>query len=191
MAGKLSKTKLLRICDELATGKSLRSVCDNDDTQPHWVTVLQAVQRDEELYEMYAKARAIGAEVLADEMHDLARQPLPDDLDPRHMNAEVQRRRLEVDTLKWTFARQQPRGVRHKKEDVDNQSGTTVLVWGGGEDEALKDRPSAEVIQLVKDDDAEKGGVFCKRKQAQQAAACIQQQAKLEEGPGKPQRSTR
>ena len=43
------------------------------------------------------------------------------------MNAEVQRRRLEVDTLKWTFARQQPRGVRHKKEDVDNQSGTTVL----------------------------------------------------------------
>ena len=54
MAGKLSKTKLLRICDELATGKSLRSVCDNDDTQPHWGTVLQAVQRDEELYEMYA-----------------------------------------------------------------------------------------------------------------------------------------
>lgn len=157
MAGKLSKTKLLRICDELATGKSLRSVCDNDDTQPHWVTVLQAVQRDEELYEMYAKARAIGAEVLADEMHDLARQPLPDDLDPRHMNAEVQRRRLEVDTLKWTFARQQPRGVRHKKEDVDNQSGTTVLVWGGGEDEALKDRPKAEVLQLVRDDDAEKG----------------------------------
>ena len=88
-------------------------------------------------------------------MHDLARQPLPDYLAPRHMNAEVQRRRLEVDTLKWTFARQQPRGVRHKKEDVDNQSGTTVLVWGGGEDEALKDRPMAEVLQLVKDDDAE------------------------------------
>lgn len=152
MAGKLNKKKLLRICDELAKGKSLRSICDNDDTQPHWVTVLQAVQRDEELYEMYAKARAIGAEVLADEMHDLARQPLPSDLDPRHMNAEVQRRRLEVDTLKWTFSRQQPRGVRHKKEDVDQQGGITLLRWGGGEDEAFQERPSAEVIQLVKDD---------------------------------------
>jgi len=156
MAGRLNKKKLLRICDELAKGKSLRSICDNDDSQPHWVTVLQAVQRDEDLYEMYAKARAIGAEVLADEMHDLARQPLPTDLDPRHMNAEVQRRRLEVDTLKWTFARQQPRGVRHKKEDVDAQGGTTVLVWGGGDDEATPPKQSADVLKLVKSD-AEEG----------------------------------
>ena len=156
MAGRLNKKKLLRICDELAKGKSLRSICDHDDSQPHWVTVLQAVQRDEDLYEMYAKARAIGAEVLADEMHDLARQPLPTDLDPRHMNAEVQRRRLEVDTLKWTFARQQPRGVRHKKEDVDAQGGTTVLVWGGGDDEAMPPKQSADVLKLVKSD-AEEG----------------------------------
>ena len=66
MAGKLNKTKMMSVCDELAKGKSLRSICENDDQQPHWVTVLQAVQRDEDLYEMYSRARAIGAEVLAD-----------------------------------------------------------------------------------------------------------------------------
>jgi hypothetical protein len=149
MTRMIDKPRMLLICDELAKGKSLRSICDNDATQPHWVTVLQAVQRDDDLYEMYAKARAIGAEVLADEMHDLARQPLPDDLDTRLVNAEVQRRRLEVDTLKWTFARQQPRGVRHKAADVDAPSQVT-LVWQIEDDDAPA-KPG-EVVQLVTSD---------------------------------------
>ena len=149
MAGKLDKPRMLKICDELAKGKSLRSICDNDKSQPHWVTVLQAVQRDEELYDMYAKARAIGAEVLADEMHDLARQPLPSDMEAKHMNAEVQRRRLEVDTLKWTFARQQPRGVRHKAADVDQPSQVT-LVWQVDDDEETETPAKpGEVVKLV------------------------------------------
>jgi hypothetical protein len=151
MTRMIDKPRMLLICDELAKGKSLRSICDNDATQPHWVTVLQAVQRDDDLYEMYAKARAIGAEVLADEMHDLARQPLPDDLDTRLVNAEVQRRRLEVDTLKWTFARQQPRGVRHKAADVDQPSQVT-LVWQV-EDDDVPAKPG-EVVKLVTSDDA-------------------------------------
>ncbi|NBX10197.1 MAG: hypothetical protein EBR05_10435, partial [Marivivens sp.] len=146
-----TKQKMQAICDELAKGKSLRSVCDSDAKLPHWVTVLQAVQRDEDLFEMYARARAIGAEVLADEMHDLARQPLPAGMDNKVANAEVQRRRLEVDTLKWTFARMQPRGVRHKKEDVEQQQGPVMLVWGQQpEPEPEKGEP-AEVVKLVSD----------------------------------------
>ena len=151
MAGKLNKTRMLKVCDELAKGKSLRSICENDDQQPHWVTVLQAVQRNDDLYEMYSRARAVGAEVLADEMHDLARQPLPEDMDPKLANAEVQRRRLEIDALKWTFARMQPRGVRHKKEDVDN-AGEITLSWGGGEEQVSTEAQAkaAKVLTLVK-----------------------------------------
>ena len=149
MAGKLNKTRMLRVCDELAKGKSLRSICESDDQQPHWVTVLQAVQRDEDLYEMYSRARAIGAEVLADEMHDLARQPL-DAVDPKFANAEVQRRRVEIDTLKWTFARMQPRGVRHKKEDVDQNAGVVTLTWGGGADEAIQQKQEQTVSKVIK-----------------------------------------
>ena len=97
---------------------------------------------------MYSRARAIGAEVLADEMHDLARQPL-DAVDPKFANAEVQRRRVEIDTLKWTFARMQPRGVRHKKEDVDN--GEITLSWGGGDEQVSTEAQTkaAKVLKLV------------------------------------------
>ena len=151
MAGKLSKKQMLKICDKLATGKSLRSVCDTDKTMPHWVTVLQAVQRSDELHEMYTRARAIGAEVLADEMHDLARLPL-DGVDKQLANAEVQRRRLEVDTLKWTFTRQQPKGIRNKAEDTA-QGNAIVLSWSNSADDVsareADEDSSAPVLNLV------------------------------------------
>jgi hypothetical protein len=149
MAGRLNKKRMQAVCDELSKGKSLRSICDNNPNMPAWSTVLQSVQRDDELYEMYSRARAIGAEVLSDEMHDLAASPLPEGLDPRLANAEVQRRRLEVDTKKWTFAKMQPRGLRHKKEDVD-ETGGVVIQWGSQvEAEAQPNKPEATVLKLV------------------------------------------
>ncbi len=154
MAGKLNKQKMQAVCDELAKGKSLRSICTAEN-MPHFVTVPQAVQRDDDLHEMYTKARAIGAEILADEMFDLARQPL-DGFDKQLANAEVQRRRVEIDTMKWVFARMQPRGIRNNVEDTA-QSGVITLSWGGGTDEAMqRDEPAeaAKVLTLVQDDPA-------------------------------------
>jgi len=144
MAGKLNKDKMQLVCDELAKGKSLRSICDTSDKLPHWVTVLQAVQRDEDLHEMYARARAIGAEVLADEMFDIANQPLTEK-DRSMANAEVQRRRVQIDTLKWIYARQQPRGLRNKAEDT-NQPSSITLQWG---DRVEEQQEEAQVIKLV------------------------------------------
>ena len=150
MAGKLSKKKMLAICDELADGKSLNSICKRDD-MPHRVTVLQAVQRDDELYEMYARARAIGAETLADEIHDVSRQGL-ESVDKQMANAEVQRRRLQVDSLKWTYARQQPRGLRNKAEDTA-QSNQIVLSWSNNSDDVTArqadESDTATVVSLV------------------------------------------
>ena len=61
--------------------------------------------------------------------------PLPagDGVDTRLLNAEVQRRRLEIDTLKWTFARIQPYGLRDKKEDASVNNGSITLSWNQGE----------------------------------------------------------
>tara|TARA_R110001583_G_scaffold77349_1_gene210634 strand:- start:461 stop:925 length:465 start_codon:yes stop_codon:yes gene_type:complete len=150
MAGKLNKKKMLAICDELADGKSLNSICKRDD-MPHRVTVLQAVQRDDELYEMYARARAIGAETLADEIHDVSRQGL-ESVDKQMANAEVQRRRLQVDSLKWTYARQQPRGLRNKAEDTA-QNNQIVLSWSNSSDDVTArqadEEDTATVINLV------------------------------------------
>ena len=150
MAGKLSRKKMLAICDELADGKSLNSICKRDD-MPHRVTVLHAVQRDEELYDMYARARAIGAETLADEIHDVSRQGL-ESVDKQMANAEVQRRRLQVDSLKWTYARQQPRGLRNKAEDTA-QNNQIVLSWSNSSDDVTArqadEEDTATVINLV------------------------------------------
>ena len=150
MAGKLNKKKMLAICDELADGRSLNSICKRDD-MPHRVTVLQAVQRDDELYEMYARARAIGAETLADEIHDVSRQGL-ESVDKQLANAEVQRRRLQVDSLKWTYARQQPRGLRNKAEDTA-QNNQIVLSWSKTADDVTARQDDEDdtvtVINLV------------------------------------------
>ena len=151
MAGRLNKKRMRAVCDELAKGKSLRSICDTSDAMPHWVTVLQAVQRDEELHEMYIRARAIGAEILADEMFDLARLPLGN-VERGLANAEVQRRRVEIDTMKWCFARMQPRGIRNNVEDT--ATGVITLTWGGGTDDTVMqpvnaDQPDGNVVKLV------------------------------------------
>ena len=144
-----------RICDELAVGKSLRSICDNDDTLPDWSPVLRRIQRDDEMYDMYSKARAVGAEFLMDEMFDLARKPL-DDVERHLANAEVQRRRVHIDTLKWVFARMRPWDVRHRKEDVPEDNGGVIkLQWGGGQDHSRAEKPSADIIKLVKKGDGD------------------------------------
>ena len=103
---KLTKALMQRVCDELADGKSLNQICRMDD-MPSRRAVYYAIQRDDELFDLYAKSRAIAAEILSDEINDVAREPL-DSIDPKARMAEVQRRRMLEDALKWTFANQQP-----------------------------------------------------------------------------------
>ena len=143
---RLTKSILRKICDELSQGKSLRSICDKDDELPHFRSVLRKVQQTEEYFVMYQNARAIGAEVLADEMHDLARQQLPETLDAKLANAEIQRRRLEVDTLKWTFARMQPKGIRNRSEDTQADN---VITLSWGDYKPPEDKRDTTVLTLV------------------------------------------
>jgi len=146
----ITKATIARICDQLAVGRSLRSICDNDADMPAWSPVLRKIQRDDDLYDMYSKARAIGAEFLMDEMFDLARKPL-DDVERHLANAEVQRRRLHIDTLKFVFARMRPWDVRHKRDDVPEEGGGVIkLQWGSGTDHSEPAKVSADVIKLVK-----------------------------------------
>ena len=123
------------IADRLAMGESLLTIC-KDTTLPDYRTISRAVSNDDALYDIYRKGRVLQAEYYADQINDLATAPLPtgDGVDNRLLNAEVQRRRLEIDTLKWTFARIQPYGLRDKKEDATNQNnGSITLSWNQGE----------------------------------------------------------
>ena len=51
------------ICDRIADGESLRSIC-NDRDIPNWRTVLRWLERDAEFASKYARARELQADVM-------------------------------------------------------------------------------------------------------------------------------
>ena len=102
-----------KIVDRLANGETLVDIT-KDKSMPSYRAVTRAVAADEELWSLYRKGRILQAEFYADKINGLAMEPLPEG-DVRFLNAEVNRRRLEIDTLKWTTARNQPFGIRDKK----------------------------------------------------------------------------
>lgn len=132
MSKKVTQTVMHVIADRLAQGETLVQICKDKD-MPAYRTVTYAVQKDDKLWEIYRKGRTLQAEYYGDHIIDLAITPLPASVDPKLMNAEVQRRRLEIDTLKWTFARNQPFGLRDKKEDAAANQGSITLSWANGE----------------------------------------------------------
>ena len=131
MARKINKTVMTEIANRLGSGETLLSMC-KDEGMPGYRTVTRAVMQDDELFEIYRKGRLMQAEFYADHINEIAMAPLPDDVDPRMLNAEVQRRRLEVDTLKFTMGKLQPWGLRDKKEDAPAQQSITIS-WQGNE----------------------------------------------------------
>ena len=81
------------IANRLANGESLVTICKSEG-MPSYRSVNRAVQDDVELWEIYLKCRVLKAEYYSDYINDLAVQPLPESVDNRLLNAEVQRRRL-------------------------------------------------------------------------------------------------
>lgn len=141
-----------KIADLLATGESLVSICKRKGV-PDYSTITRAVQADDDLWDIYRRGRVLQAEFFGDSINELARSPLPDTLDPRVVNAEVQRRRLEIDSLKWTLARMQPFGLRDKKSDGNANTGAITLSWSNGEVEvkaadAEEEKPDSQVVAL-------------------------------------------
>lgn len=127
----VNKKVMQKIVDKLAEGITLVEICEAED-MPSYRSVTRAVQIDEELWELYRKGRVQQAEYYTDRINKLAMSPLPDVVDNRQLGAEVQRRKLEIETLRWTTARAQPHGVRDKREDAPAQQAITIS-WAGAE----------------------------------------------------------
>lgn len=132
-----------KIVDRLANGETLVDIT-KDKSMPSYRAVTRAVAADDELFELYRRGRILQAEYMTDRIAKLCMQPLPENLDVRELNAEVNRRRLEIDTLKWTTARNQPFGIRDKKEDQP-QAQTFTISWSGG-DTAVSAHEEEEVL---------------------------------------------
>lgn len=105
------------ICDELASGRTLRSVC-RDPGMPHESTVRKWANEDREgFHTQYTRAREIGYHAMADETVEIADDGANDWME-RHdgenvgwkANGEhIQRSRLRVDTRKWLLSKALPK----------------------------------------------------------------------------------
>lgn len=146
------------ICERLASGESLRSVC-RDDAMPACSTVFLWMQKHKAFSEQYARATSARADLFAEEIIEISddgsNDTSTDDDGHTVVNHDViARSRLRVDTRKWLMARMMPKkyGDRVTQEHVGDPENPVqitrierVVVSGGakvaegGEGEPVSD----------------------------------------------------
>lgn len=106
------------ICERLANGESLRSICSDEDT-PHQATVFRWLATNEAFREQYAHAREAQADVLADETIAIADDGRNDWMEKHGRDGEslgwqvngeaVSRSKLRVEARKWFASKLLPK----------------------------------------------------------------------------------
>lgn len=106
------------ICEWVAEGETLEDYCRQPDT-PSSRLVHHWLQKSDQFFSAYTRARAIGGDAIATSLLSLADQGDNDD---------VNHRRLQIETRKWLLARWFPTnyGDRLKHEHDANVSLTVV-----------------------------------------------------------------
>jgi hypothetical protein len=108
-----SKELASKICEEIAQGKSLRTICKADE-MPAVATIFLWFQKHKEFVEQYDKAKQEQAVAMAEEILDIADDGTNDyyenDDGKVLLAAEnIQRSRLRVDTRKWLLSKLVPK----------------------------------------------------------------------------------
>lgn len=138
------REKIPEIIDWIASGKSLRSICEVYGFPPI-ATFLRWVSQDEKLEKQYKSAMQIRSDVHHEEMFDIAADASKDFIDlvddetgeckkVANPNA-IKRAQLEIDVRKWSTSRMNPKKYGDK---VDlNHGGRVKVVSLGSDDEAI------------------------------------------------------
>ena len=130
----------LKICERLANGESLRAICKGEEF-PNISTVLRWILDGEhqEFSEQYSKARQAQAELLADEIFDIADdgsndwmlREFADGGSQIVQNSEaIGRSRLRVDSRKWYLSKVLPKKFGEKSE-IEHKGSLTVNMLSG------------------------------------------------------------
>ena len=136
------------ICNRLADGESLRSICRDDDmpsrpTIARWIIENMGEVKDgdqvltEGFYYHYTRAREIGLDVMADEILDISDDGSNDYMERELDNGRIievvnheniARSRLRADSRKWYLSKMAPkrygneRTIRHQQLDGDGEA---------------------------------------------------------------------
>lgn len=113
MAIRFSKDIAERICDDLASGMTLRQVCRQEGMPTPQAVILWVNEDRCGFAEQYARAREIGYKVMADELLDIADNGANDWMQregfavPDHEH--IARSRARLDTRKWLLSKALPK----------------------------------------------------------------------------------
>lgn len=134
---KYTKDLAAEICERMAQGQSLRSVCRDPD-MPDISTVFKWRREIDEFSQQYEKARADQIDCFASEITEIADDSTNDFYEKALANGEVavvgnnemvNRARLRVDARKWACERMMPKKYGpHSSVDVGGQEGNPLTV---------------------------------------------------------------
>lgn len=121
MAGRptdYSEEVAAHICSEIASGRSLRSVCE-DEGMPDKSTVFRWLSKHETFRDQYARAQEDRTAAMAEDILEIADQydNAQDKVDVEH----IQRAKLRIDARKWLMSKMAPKRYGDKQE-IDHRS---------------------------------------------------------------------
>lgn len=105
------------ICEKIANGRSLRSICA-EDGMPTTSTVCKWLIENKEFSEQYARAREKQADYFAEEIIEIADSAEAE-------SAAVSKAKLQIDARKWAASKIAPKKYGDKQElDVKSSDGS-------------------------------------------------------------------
>lgn len=125
-----------RICEMLAEGMSMRSVCREDD-MPCMSTVFKWLREKPEFSQQYARAKEESADALFEDLLDIADDGTNDWMERTNAEGEnvgwqvngeaLQRSRLRVDVRKWALSKLKPKKYGEKLDLGNADEGGFVI----------------------------------------------------------------
>ena len=141
------------VCAQIAEGKSLRSILDNDDKLPSVRTFLDWMGEAPALATQYAQARGVGYQLLADEIVAIADEnytTAEDGTRERLSNEAIARNRLRVDTRKWMLSKMLPKMYGDKVTTEHTGKGGGPIQLAAVDLRNLSDQELIEMETLMK-----------------------------------------
>lgn len=120
------------LCKELAKGRSLRSICREED-MPDLSTVFDWLAIHKEFTEQYARAKEESADAdmeLIEEIGDTAIQEAKD-ANPKSANAVVSAYKLKSDNLRWGMSKKKPKKYGDKLDMTTNGKDLPTPILNG------------------------------------------------------------
>lgn len=121
-----------KICEELALGKSMRTVCKGED-MPAISSVFKWLREIKGFSEQYDTAKKESSEALNEILLDLGDDAiaLSQSVDSKASNAVVQAVKLKADNMKWYMSKMKPKKYGDKLDMTTNGKDIPTPIYGG------------------------------------------------------------